>query len=164
VFGLTVTQPWALAFALGKALENRAWEPPAALGRFTLALHGGVAPKGERHDEALMDLEAILQREPRLAQELALLEKALALRKKYGLEYVLDRASRFGIFAVAEFVGVYHEPEECPEEQRQWYVGPCAWRLEKVFMLPKPVPCRGYPKLWRVPSDVLIQVQGFGQR
>ena len=39
-------------------------------------------------------------------------------------------------------------------EQCRWFFGPFAWLVTEMQRLPRPVPCRGYQKLWNLPADI----------
>jgi hypothetical protein len=159
IYGLTLTQPWALGFNLGKAVENRGWVPAPGLGRFLIALHGGRKPVGKARDDALLDLELILSRQPQTQEQWALLQKARTLQDRRGSEYLLDAAMRHGIFGVAEYAGFEITKADCQPAQQQWYAGPYAWQLEKVVLFKEPIACKGAQKLWQPSEEVEREIR-----
>ena len=77
IYGLTVTQPWAFGFALGKRLENRNWTPPTGFGSFYIALHSGKFPREKHPVPAYNDLDFLLNRiQPSLENENKILQKS----------------------------------------------------------------------------------------
>ncbi len=123
---LTLHQPHTHSVAhLGKRIENRNWTPPAHLVGEVIAIHAGKK----------LDLEALEDLQQR------------------GYE-IPDELPAKAVVAVARLVSVVEvaPPESHP--QRQWWIGPYGWILDDVVALPSPVPCRGYQRLWNLPSDV----------
>lgn len=78
------------------------------------------------------------------------------------------RGSRFPVEAVGR-LGRVLKKESLFDEQLalrdgvvsefdlQWFFGPVGWVLEGVKAI-KPVPCRGFQKLWRMPDEVRTNV------
>jgi hypothetical protein len=58
------------------------------------------------------------------------------------------------IVAVATYAGASTKHES------GWFVGRFGWTWSALHVLPTPVPCRGFQKLWTVPADVEAQVRG----
>lgn len=141
---LTLKTPWAYAVTdLGKALENRTWRPPGALVGHRFAIHAGKVPAlGSR--EAWVEIkEAVWWMDSR-----SLIPKSKD--KKFTQAELVRRGS--AIVALATLGGVVTESDS------PWFVGPFGWQLADVFVLPKPVPCRGAQRLWTVPPDVAARV------
>jgi hypothetical protein len=57
-----------------------------------------------------------------------------------------------GIIAVARFRG------NITHSESRWFVGPVGWELENIMLVDPVVPCRGYQKLWELPSEIEDQV------
>ncbi len=167
IYGLTVTQPWALGFALNKRLENRDWLPPAAFGSsFYVALHGGKFPNTKaRLEQGASDLEFLLNHvEEARGNQKKIQMKYQGMAYFHGLEDTLREVSREGIFAVARFAGFVDKDSLSAlviAEQHQWFFGKYGWILEDMQSVTKEnlIPCRGYQKLWTLPPDVLEQVK-----
>lgn len=137
--GLTLTQPWASAVAIGiKHIETRSWRTDyrgpllihAAKGfpayaiefaRTELALGRGVNPIPRGAVVAVAGLVDV-----RVAEEVAL---------DLGVDGGLERL--YGDYSPG-----------------RW-----AWILEHVRVLDEPVPCRGALSLWTPPPDVLQAVK-----
>ena len=133
MYALTLWQPWCYAMShLGKRVENRPWHPPAWLIGQRFALHAGAM----LHDDSFESLQHLLPAE-------------------------LDRRSlpRKAVCATARLRSVVREAVELPGDQRQWFVGPFGWVVDDLLVLPQPVPCRGFQKLWQLPVDVLDAVR-----
>jgi hypothetical protein len=169
IYGLTLTQPWAFGFALGKRIENRDWIPPSWNCRqdrqktIELALHGGKFPVGkERLEQALYDLDFLLTRiTPSSKEQEQLLEKARGLNKKLSPVEMLRRVSREGIFAYTETSSFISNllGLDYGSDQKQWFFGDYGWEFENYRRLNAVIPCRGALKLWQLPSDVLEQLK-----
>ena len=135
MYGLTVIQPWAWAIAHGgKDVENRSWPYPHELHRHRIAIHAG---KGYRPD-AEEWLRYQLRRLVVPAEECHVKGAVVCTAV---LDGFADRITPGG-----------------------WYEGNglVGWKLRDVLVLREPVACRGYQKLWRLPSNVEAQVGAQG--
>ena len=146
---ITLRHPWAFAVArLDKRIENRTWKPPPSLIGRRIAIHGGVAPKGEALGECVADIDVISKQI--LTQELY---NALPAEKRHWLIYHAPHTVRDwitpGIVATATLKGVVTTSDS------PWFFGPFGWVLEDVEPLETPVPHRGAQGLWPVSEEAL---------
>ena len=128
--GLTLHRPWPWAFThADKRVENRKWRPEGMRG-WWLLLHAGAAFDQEGWDA---------MREGRFGEA----AKSVPAAHPSGV-----------IVAVAKLDGVapYLESDD------PWAFGPFVWRLSGLVVLPSPVECRGFQKLWRAPQEALDAV------
>ncbi len=169
IYGLTLTQPWAFGFALGKRIENRDWLPRGwhdlaeRQRTIQLVLHGGKFPVGkDRLEQALYDLDFLLTRvEPSNDKQCGLLNAARAMSKRVTPIQMLKRVTREGFFAYAESSSYVTEFSDLDygSDQKQWFFGRFGWKLENYQQLSKLIPCRGALGLWQLPPDVLGQIK-----
>jgi hypothetical protein len=146
--GLTLHRPWAEAFCLPeqfgpKRVENRTWFPqwPHQCR--------GMGPM--RHGIALVDPHLPLIVALHAGKELdggalAYLTDELGLPIKLakpGTVVALERLHR--VLDVAELTAAHH-----PEifRHKPWIIGPFAWELDHVTVLPEPIPHLGQQGLW----------------
>lgn len=130
---LTIRQPWAEPILLGlKRLENRSWTWAEAIGR-DVAIHAGAALP------TWQDLLALRE----MLRDAGAGEVALPERQAFPRGCVVAVA-RFGTPLVAS--------------RSPWFVGPFAWPLAELRVLPEPVPCTGHLGFWELPPEVLVQV------
>lgn len=133
---LTLWQPWAWAVAAGhKPIENRPWPPPARAIGSRIAIHAG-----RRWDDA----------------------GALAISRNLGeladLPAMHVRGAVIGV-ATIQFCFMSNDIiSDLGDDQRRWFTGPYGWFLTDVIQLERPVPCRGFQKLWSLPSAVEAEV------
>jgi hypothetical protein len=133
MYALTLWQPWCYAMAhLGKRVENRPWHPPSWLIGQRFALHAGST----LHADSFESLRHLLP--PGLDQ------RTLPLK---------------AVCATVRLRSVVRDAAELPGDQRQWFVGPFGWVVDDLLVLPHPVPCRGFQKLWQLPGEVLAAVR-----
>jgi hypothetical protein len=139
---LTLWVPWTWAILglppeLAKRLENRPWKPPRKiLGRW-ICLHASAARKPRYEAAVAARIREVTGRDvPDLAG--------------------LARGAIVGLAKVSGYVETSDDP---------WFMGPAVdgkknygWLLEAVRPLAQPVPCRGYQRLWGVPSGVAAEV------
>jgi len=145
---LTLWQPWAWAIAhAGKTIENRTWQPPAALLGRRIAIHAGQHYDADAWAWAIEETTA---RPP---------DKRLCPRG-----VVEAVATVTGAVAIAgssvQWVGSLTEEEVCELVDSAWFQGPVGWVLRDVVALPEPVPCRGARGLWDLPAEVEALVMG----
>lgn len=129
---LTVLQPWAWAICYaGKRLENRGWAPRWQVLRRGewFAVHAAIR----------------LDCPPNTL-----------LGPPYFCEDVPEEGElvRGAIVALAKYGGTLKGRPWREDPQARWYVGPKAWELTEVLVLPKPVECRGGRSLWQMPPEV----------
>jgi hypothetical protein len=161
IYGLTLTQPWAFGFALGKRVENRDWLPPVQYGEFWVALHGGKFPTGKKHEQACSDLNWLLHGVELEKDEKLLQVKYQSIAHFNSLEYCLKHLSREGVFAVARYSGWVdiNTLGNVREQQHKWFFGKYGWVLTDLKWLKEPIPCRGAQKLWTLPPEVLAEIK-----
>jgi hypothetical protein len=135
---LTLWQPWCWAIvgpppAQAKRLDNRPWRPPRAILGQWIALHAAarVSPRYEARTAGWIHDHTGLTVPPS------------------------DLLVRGAVVALARIVGSVESSVD------PWFLGPLVdgkknhgWLLEDVHVLAHPVPCRGYQRLWHLPSAV----------
>lgn len=134
---LTIHQPWNWLIAHGhKPVENRIWWPPRGTVGTRIALHAGKK----------LDRDAL----PNLAEDYPLPEDYVlgAVEAVATVAGWVDDARR-GVRAPGTDMAVIEAGRD-----HDLYCGPVGWVLIDVVALPEPVPCRGFQKLWTLPSDV----------
>ena len=57
-----------------------------------------------------------------------------------------------------DFSTKYHFPREPEITFGDWADGRYAWRIGNVKQLPKPIPCRGFQKLWELPAEIKCEI------
>jgi hypothetical protein len=135
---LTLWQPWAWTKAIGiKRIENRTWRPPGFMLGQRFALHAG-----KRWDRASHE---------------ALLNNAWTPPPRAEL-------AAGAVVATCRLVTVATSADEAARlagaDQARWFFGPFGWVVADVVTLPRPIPCRGFQGLWRLPADVAVAVKG----
>ncbi|HEX2679548.1 MAG TPA: hypothetical protein VHM19_23020 [Polyangiales bacterium] len=142
---LTLHRPWDVAMLHGKLVENRSWKPPVDLVGQRFALHAG-----EHYD---YDGLAFIKRTLGVGKlpEDSVAGVVFATTKLIGwVETGTAAAHKWGAIAsVAEAAHAIDSP---------WLFGPVGWVLEDTRRLAKPVPCRGFQRLWNLPADVEARV------
>lgn len=146
---LTLRHPWPFAVCyMGKDIENRTWPPGRRLrlGDWFF-IHGGKAPT------ARDDVEDMLCTSRELLRRFG---PPPGMTDVTGHDII--RCS--GLVAVAEFGGAVRRSDSPwfdPPNEADGISSPpgYGWRLQRVIVLPKPVPCRGAQGLWVVPPDLL---------
>ena len=127
--GLTLTQPWATAVALGeKRIETRSWRTPY---RGLVAIH---AAKGF----------------PRPAREFAL-EHGFGPPERLPVSAVVAVARIVNMRPTGELARFLGRREL---ELGDYTPGRWAWVLDDVSPLPSPIACAGALGLWRVEPDL----------
>jgi len=145
---LTVKQPWAHMIAYGgKIIENRVWE---TYYRGLLAIHAGSG--WDRNAEASPLVREAWRAWASNAANPMVSATPLG-RKNPGITFG-------AIIAIADLSGCHKaRGAECPcspwGQPDQWHL-----ELSSVHPLAKPVPCRGWLKLWRLPPEVTAAVRG----
>lgn len=144
---LTLWRPWPWAIFHGgpnsKRIENRPWMPSESMINTVFALHAG-----------------------QYFDELALAFIANRVEKPFGGNSPVftpfdQREHPTGIIGVATLRGWVQTARHASEfmaGQQVWFSGPLAWLLSDARALSKPVPCKGFQKLWNLPADVERQV------
>lgn len=128
---LTVWQPWATAIlAHGKDIENRPWQPPAAVIGRRIGIHAGL-----RVDQT-------------------------ALREARDAGYELPDPPPTGVLlGTVRVVGTHHA-DTCRTRCSPWaHRGAWHWELTDPRPLAKPIPCRGLQRLWTIPAYLLQEGQ-----
>lgn len=85
----------------------------------------------------------------------------LAAEHHYAGEVWLDPVvSCSGVVAVCRYGGFVTVTQDMTaDEPDPWFEGPYGWRLDGLFVLPDPVPCKGAQGLWDLPHDVQGRVR-----
>lgn len=125
-FALAVQQPWAWAILhAGKDVENRTWKPPDDLIGRRIWLHASKTPQNIEPEDAVPAGTRV--EIPRLAD--------------------LPMGVIVGSFLLLGTANSSLSP---------WYTpGAIAWRIAEPVAIRTPVPARGMPGFWSVPSDIL---------
>jgi hypothetical protein len=150
---LTVHQPWANEIAIGnKPIENRDWPPPPWLIGKALAIHAG---KTYDYDGG----KWIREHFPNLPHQVHDSElpfgAIVAVALVSGFVATEAGGAPPGILSWAQMEARgFLKPEH-----GRWFFGVYGWVFGRVVKLPRPVPARGYQKLWKVPTDVFQQVK-----
>jgi hypothetical protein len=132
LLALSLWRPWPWAFFhAGKRVENRSWPLPRwAMGK-DIAMHAA-----QRFDnEALQQMRA---------GEFGDAARAVPVT---GHPTGIVGVFRFDEESWQYIEKLYSEPDP-------WSFGPHVWPVNNIIELARPIPCRGYQKLWRVPEDV----------
>lgn len=154
---LTLWRPWPAAICyLGKRVENRTWRPAADMLGHDLAIHAGqkidtqaVADIVHGYDPEGRDLETSYYREALARGVIPGSTGVVAVVRVVGF---ID-ATRRAALAVVKNVGTDRD-----HTRSWWWEGPVGWVLDRVRVLPEPVPCRGAQGLWVVPTVVEVRV------
>jgi hypothetical protein len=158
---LTVHQPWAWALAGGwKPVENRDWPPPPWMLGKPLAIHAGRQYDGEAAAELAAGRELLgLPIAPPKPSEIAL-GQIVAVARIAGAVFVAEtEESRPGELLrpkleVRRILGNVAPGRAAELAASPWSCGPFLWVLEDVVRIDPPVPCRGFQKLWTVPTQI----------
>lgn len=147
LYALTLRQPWAAAITHGgKRVENRGW---LTYRRGPIAIHAGAAidswdrDMGQGAVTRVAELSGMTVDEVRVHSQLR--SKVVAVAN---LTDVCSESLRVG----------YYAPRRCScgpwaaKQQRHFL-------LDDVFVLPDPVPCGGFQKLWTLPDHVEAAVR-----
>lgn len=129
--------PWAIFHAQHnpKRIENRPWSPPESMIDEEFALHAGA-----KFDQP--SVYSIMQRTNHLGS----------------VDWRMDQQGIVGTAVLRGWVENAEDAEAFMVGQGEWFSGPFAWLLSDVRALAKPVPCKGFQKLWNLPPDVERQV------
>jgi len=169
---VTLWPEWAFAIAcFQKRVENRGWFPPDSVIGKTIAIHAGrVLGGGACRDRAMRAVCEMARDAGWHYQKNG--DCDYSLQMAHGREHpewgaaVMSRAEfredlipKGAIVATAVLDRVTYRPVEDGRVfgymVPPWGVeGAKHWRLTDVRLLEEPVECRGYQRLWEVPSDV----------
>lgn len=138
--GLTLTQPWASAVALGhKKVETRSWRTSYT---GPIAIH---AAKGY----------------PEWAREFAAEERAFGrLTSRIPLSAIVATAALMGCRATED---VAHQVGAVERRLGDYATGRWAWFLSDIVALREPVFCRGSLGLWTMSPDLISEVKAATQ-
>jgi len=135
-----------------KPIENRSWPPPDwLLGRY-LALHAG------KHwdDDGLAHIRRAAHDAPglRAMPGSAADHPQMAIVSVVRVLGYLERGK--GVTAAPGF-----EPDEISDgiDLDTWWFGQFGWIVDEATLLARPVPCRGFQKLWTVREDIAAIVR-----
>lgn len=144
---LTVHRPWDYALLNGKAVENRPWKPPAALVGERFALHAG-----HHYD---YDGAKIIKDRLGLVGPIPLTHPGMVFATVKLVGWVeLDTAGarKAGLGTLASHA------EAAVGIGSPWLTGPVGWVLAELRALERPIPCRGFQRLWALPAAVEARV------
>ena len=140
---LTLWRPWPHAiFYGGKRIENRPWKPWERIIGHYIALHAGLKYDANGAEDM----------------------RELGLYDPPGDEW----CPRGCIVGVARIVGYVEEKEgvffdqvgpEFNVDEKVWFSGPFAWKLDDVVPFMSPVKAKGAQGLWVVSDDIRKQVR-----
>ncbi len=176
---LTLWQPWASLIMAGeKVLETRSWAWHTAPEGERLAIHAAArAPVCWWDDNLSPHFARVLdEMEARGLHRLDLLPRGALLgtvelvaseQTPNSQMLLTDQGRRMAqpFMADAAFVldliRVHHPglgPQHLSQEMAFGDFGPerWAWVLDKPLVLPKPIPCRGHQRLWKVPDKIAV--------
>jgi hypothetical protein len=146
---LTVWQPWATLIALGlKDIENRPWTPSRDVRGGPLYIHAGKRWDSDGFRTAADLAGGAFPRDPDF----------------YPLGAVIARVtlvdSHWSSACLRGKYGDLHPdgPYQCSRWAMGGNGGLAHWRLSDPVVVPEPVPCRGFQKVWTLPPDVAARV------
>jgi hypothetical protein len=154
---LTLWPEWAWAVThLGKTIENRPYPPPESLIGQRIAIHAGVMVGGRTERWGRPFLEAFglvmdMAGDAGWGPIIIKNDQRIEFRKgSAAIDFDLQALHRGAVVATARVPGYYGY-----NVSRHWGApGQYQWRIADVKVLAKPVPCRGYQRLWNLSSDV----------
>jgi hypothetical protein len=175
MYALALTPPWGTLIAIGaKRIETRSWALPSAASGVPLAIHQA---KGLPRGFSEADLAELCASRP-FAEALAAVGITSAAQLPRGC--IVAVATPVDCVptqnpAVAAAPGQpwftgrrpgvgqhYYEVPPRPDSAElsfgDYAPGRYAWLLADIAALAAPVPCRGYQRLWRVPTEVAAQI------
>lgn len=171
---LTLHRPWDRFVASGqKRPENRPWAPPLKMLNETIAIHAGkfFDVEAAAWIQKLLRLPAMPQ--PHDHPEGIIGTARIAGWCDFTPATLPDPPGAVGWEGPREEVlgpmtGIEHTelnptghrdvPLIITEQDSQWMFGPVCWFLRDAVLLAKPVPCRGFQKLWNIPADVELKL------
>lgn len=129
-FAITLHRPWPYAIAhLNKRLENRNWAPSGVEVGDWFAVHAGA--KWDKDGAQWIKQSGLGDVPPEEEHP-----RGVILLAKYG--------------GISEGLLATSEP---------WFVGPLAWKIDDVIVLPEPIPhTQGKQKLWALPVHIQRQI------
>lgn len=153
---LTLWPEWIPAITrLGKDIENRPWEPPQSLLGKRFALHAGSTIGGKPgKDSIYQGIAAVVHMARRAGWNGSYHYGPDGVTFQRGEEEVTVNVADIRLSAVVATCrlagfGVGLEAKD------PWAASLMVnWKIDEVIVLPEPVPCRGYQKLWGLTADV----------
>lgn len=139
---LSLKQPWLHAITdLGKRVENRTWPPPAHIIGKRIALHASKQWDFSGAGEIW-----------RIAGKrvLGVQPQGVILATATVAGWIIDSPGEARASSSLDCEQYLESP---------WFFGPWGWILDDVRKLDRPIACRGMLGLWRVPEDILKQIQ-----
>lgn len=139
---LSLIEPWATLVAAGKKrYETRSWAaPPSAIGSSVrIAIHASKSREAIKDGTASQLMHAVGLESPD-PWPLGMIIAVVSVTGCYRTESVRDNLDGMELI-----LGNYGD-------------GRYAWRLEGLWRLQQPIPCRGSLGLWEVPVDVRAQL------
>lgn len=138
MYALTLWRPWARIVCTGeKRIENRPWAPPLKMLGKTIAIHAGVR----------MDLDSEPWISSTLGYDVLKMEHAQGIVGHATLVGWCDAKGN----VLQEISGAYIR-RDLTARDREWLVGPFGWMFRDAHLIQKPIPIRGFQKLWRLDS------------
>lgn len=130
---ITIWQPYAWAIVAGlKAVENRSWAPPTKVYSERLLIHAGstAAPREDFFAVAGL-VERVGGRMPDVLPRGAIVG-AVTLRRALMIE------------------DLWEDEQAKSAAVEPWATGPWCWLLEDPIVFDKPIPVRGYQRVWSI--------------
>lgn len=157
---LTLYPEWIwVIIRLGKPIENRTWPPPEWIIGEDLALHAGT----RRPTAGALELVTEYAMKAGWNVNLGRGRPGAPLYPySFASDYIDGGKPRFfnrDKLVMGAITSVVRIGRPDPDCQSTWRMpGQIPWPLENVRHLAKPVPCRGWQKIWNMPPDVEAQV------
>ena len=162
--GLSLTQPWASLVALGvKQIETRSW---GTNYRGLVAIHASKGFPLREHELLTTEpFASCLQRGGIKTIHDLPLGAIVAVAQLTKVQPMVD-ADNTGDDRGYYYRGESDQWDRAPLSQQENSFGVYgadrfAWHLSSVLRLPTPIPCKGSLGLWKVPADVLAQIEAF---
>jgi hypothetical protein len=143
VKALTLWRPWPWAIfhappIVSKPIENRGWPPPDWVLGQRIAIHAGMIVDDAGTQATILN------------------------RCGWPTPGSPKHFYDMGVIGVATVKNFFRSYEEVAHAlgpaAAVWWIGEYAWHLTDRIALAKPVPCKGFQKLWNLPTEVERQV------
>lgn len=129
-----------------KTIENRPWAPYVSVIDTVIAIHATLDVPRDRRSENARRVADVVRATGVTVPEEPVRGAIIAVVTVKG--YVVKPADILG-----EPVPASH-PTRSP-----WFIGPCGWILEGARRLPRPIPCGGGQKLWRLTDEQRAEIR-----
>lgn len=156
---------WAVCH-LGKDVENRPYPPPDGMLGQLMAIHAGRliggkttcwTPNAVEAIGRVMDMAALAKHGsyidwPRKSVEFKHGDNSPGKPLSPWKILKVEELSRGAVVAVARVADMEWRSPWAADGRKPWF-------LSSVKVLEKPVPCRGYQRLWTLPPEVEVEVR-----